>query len=102
MEIRELEKRLFTAARAEGVDRSVPYGFETRIMARLGGETVLDVWAFWNRLLWRAAAPCVALSVALGIWAAVAGNPIPSSGDNLAAEFESTLLAPLARLDETW
>lgn len=102
MDIRELETRLLAAARADTPSDRVPYGFETRIMALIAGQTPVDIWAFWSRVLWRAAAPCVALSVALCIWAAVAGGQANQTGDNLAVQLESTILAPLARLDESW
>lgn len=68
MNLAELERKLFAAARAHPPREKVPYAFEKRIMAQLSTRTLPDVWSAWGGALWRAAAPCVALTIALGAW----------------------------------
>lgn len=71
MNITELQKKLVTAARADQPTDRVPYAFEKRIMAHIKGLKslpVMDGWAFWGKWMWRAAAPCVALTLVLGVW----------------------------------
>lgn len=101
MEIPELEKKLLAVARADRPSDEVPYAFEKRIMARITLAPAFDLWGLWERILWRAAAPCVALSVALGVWFAFS-NGASTPADPLAVELENTILAPLASLEETW
>ena len=101
MNIAELQKKILAAARLMASSDHVPFAFEKRIMARIASETALDVWSLWSRLLWRAAGPCVAIMLVMSVWAAIAPDS-SNSPDSLAADLESTVLAPLARLDETW
>ena len=101
MNLDELQKKLFAAARTLPPSDHVPYAFEKRIMARLASRPALDVWMLWSRLLWRAAAPCVAIMVAASIWTLVSTDP-KASPETLAADLESTVLAPLTHLEESW
>lgn len=101
MEIPELEKRLLAVARAHPPSDRVPYAFEKRIMAHLANYPIMDVWGLWERVLWRAAAPCVALTLALSIWFALS-NGTATPADTLAVDLENTILAPFASLQETW
>ena len=101
MDFEQLRQRLITAARARLPSDAVPYAFEKRIMARLTPRTQVDPWAAWGRVLWRAAAPCVAIMCAMTIWAAVSGHLLGSK-NSLATDLESTIFAPLANWDETW
>ena len=101
MNLTELQRKLLAAARAGAPPDTVPYAFEKRIMARLTEAPALDVWAFWNRILWRAAAPCVALCLTLGAWSYFAGS-VGSSTDRLAADLQSVVLAPFDNLGDTW
>ena len=64
----ELERKLLAAAKAHVPSDAVPYAFEQRIMARLRSAPVRDVWAEWSGALWKAAAPCAAVAVALLVW----------------------------------
>ncbi len=91
MDQAELQRRLYAAARSHPPSDRVPFAFEKRIMARIKECGAIDLWAFWSRALWRAAAPCVALTIALGAWAWLA----PSNGQksDLSQDFENTLLA---------
>lgn len=83
--------RLLAAARRDAVSDAVPYAFEKRIMSRLAGRTVPDVWAAWAVSLWRAVAPCFAimLMVGLGTWA---WNP---PAEDLHEQLDAVLLADL-------
>ena len=102
MNIDELQRKLLAAGRANPPGDSVPYAFEKRIVACIAARPIADAWMVWNRVLWRAAAPCVALTMLLVAWTFMA---VPSGGyphDPLADELESALLAPLENTGEVW
>jgi hypothetical protein len=101
MDIAELQNKLLEAARSNPPDERVPYAFEKRVMARLAGQPAVDILTIWNRLLWRAAAPCVAVTFLLGVWSFVFPHPA-RSGESLAAELESSLYTPFDSAAETW
>ena len=98
MNLETLRQKLLAAARVNPPTDRVPYAFEKRILACLVQQPVLDVAALWARGLWRAAAPCVALALLLGIWSFV-GEQSHSAATNLsdnadfAQHFEQTMLA---------
>ncbi len=87
----ELQRRLYAVARKHAPSDRVPFAFEKRIMARIKEAGGVDIWAFWSQALWRAAAPCVALSIALGAWVWLA--PGTAHNSDLSQDFENTLLA---------
>jgi hypothetical protein len=101
MNIVELRKKLLAAARLIPISDAVPYAFEKRIMARIASEPTVDVWALWSRLLWKAAAPCVAIMLVMSVWAAISVD-FTNSAETLAADLESTVMAPLDRLQDAW
>jgi hypothetical protein len=101
MKINEIQAMLLAAARALPPDEHVPYCFERRVMALLGAEPAPDPWALWSRLLWRAAAPCVAIMVALGVWTVVA-VPSNNSAGTFAADFDRTIWGPLTSINDSW
>ncbi len=101
MNIADLEKKLLAAARAIPPREEVPFAFEKRVMARIATESLVDVWAVWGRLLWRAAAPCVAIMLALTIWTLLS-TALNGGSETLAVALEDTVMAPLARLDDSW
>lgn len=101
MDLEQLRRKLIIAARGNPPNDEVPYAFEKRIMAHLTGPTVADPWTSWGHGLWRAAAPCVAIMCTITIWAVLSGDLL-SSKNSLATELESTVLAPLANLEESW
>jgi len=101
MNLAELQRKLLAAARANPPTDTVPYAFEKRILARLAEAPVLDTWALWNRVLWRAAAPCVALCLTLSVWSYFAGSDA-TSPEVLAADLESAVLAPFDDLGDSW
>ena len=102
MNLEQLQRKLLAAARANPPGDGVPYAFEKRIMARLMATAPHDVWAVWSRALWRAAAPCVALALLLGVFHAVAPGRNPgadnmevavTSPEDFWQHFEQTMLA---------
>jgi hypothetical protein len=101
MNLTELQRKLLATARANPPSDAVPYAFEKRIMARLSEAPVLDPWALWNRVLWRAAAPCVALCLTLSAWSYFASADA-ASPDLLADDLQSAVLAPFDNLGDTW
>ena len=96
----QLERKLIAAAKANPPTESVPYAFEQRIMANLGKVPVIDLWADWSRALWRAAAPCVAVALALGVWHAYADH-MNNGATDLSQDLERTVLASVALDSET-
>ena len=101
MNIAELQKILLAAARANPPGDNVPYAFEERIMAQLAAKPGFDILAAWNRTLWQAAAPCVAVMLLLGAWTRFAQHT-DSSRETLAADLESSLYLPFDNSTETW
>jgi|SRR5437016_3443772 len=101
MSMAELQKKLLDAARANPPADNVPYAFEERIMARLAAKPGFDILAVWNRTLWRAAAPCVAVTLLLGAWTRFAQGT-DGSPETLAADLESSLYLPFDNSTESW
>ncbi len=101
MNIEQLQKKLLAVARSNPPSDEVPYAFERRIMALIADEQAVDVWALWGRLLWRAAAPCVGIMLIMSVWA-VASLDFNTPSETLATALESTVLAPLASLEDSW
>jgi len=91
MNLTELERKLLAAAHSNPPSDTVPYAFQTRVMARLRSAGVPDGWALWAGALWRATVPCVAIVLLLGAWTFFA-SPSPAQGD-LSQEFENAVLA---------
>ncbi len=92
MNLAELERKLVATARAYPPSDRVPYAFEKRVMALLAARPAADRWALWARGLWRAAAPCAAIMVMLGVWAWLAPQRSAPASD-LSQALEQTLLA---------
>ena len=94
MDLNELRNKLIAAARGQKPSTGVPYGFERRIAARIRGLATasVDHWALWSRALWRASAPCIAITILLAVWSLLGMANKPSGGD-LSQELENTVLA---------
>jgi len=92
MNITELHRKLIAAARSNPPSDSVPYAFEKRVMAHLCGKSVADAWAAWAAGLWRAAVPCVAITLVFSAWTFFAAGAAGVSND-LSQELDNTLLA---------
>jgi hypothetical protein len=90
MNLAQLQNKLMAAARAHPPGADVPYAFEKRVMARLALKTVADGLALWNRTLWQAVTPCMAIVLLLGVWTFVAQQQ-EHAGPSLAAELEESL-----------
>src|SRR4051812_42232430 len=94
MKLLNLEKKLISVARANPPSDRVPLAFEKRIMAIIAAKPVQDIWAAWAKVLWYAAAPCVAIMLLFSAWAFVESykNSHPPTVD-LAQQLDNTLLA---------
>lgn len=93
-------EKFIQLARNVPSDTRVPYAFEKRILARLAGPSSLDFWTLWARVLWRAAIPCLALTLAVGVYASFLHEAPPE--DLLSAELEAAVFAPVQIEEETW
>jgi hypothetical protein len=103
MNLEALQAKLFAAARTNPPADRVPYAFEKRILARLKESPTLDMSALWARALWRAAAPCVALTFLLGVWSFIgAGNSAAADDEEFSQHFEQTMLAAVNEIEEVW
>jgi len=108
LELETLRQKLLAAARAQSPSDRVPYAFAKRILARLEPAPLPDLSAFWVRGLWRAAAPCVALALLLGVWCFIgaqnnSGSAGLSDNGDFAQHFEQTLLAAVEEpAEELW
>lgn len=95
MNLTQLQHKLLAAARANPPADRVPYAFERRIMARLSHLPPSDQWAFWARMLWRAATPCLGVMILVSAFVLATGGGRGSEtppGDAL----ETTVYAALA------
>lgn len=72
-------------------DERVPYTFEKRVMANLSTSLAADPLAQWARALWRAVAPCVAVTV---IAAFVSFSQAIETPTDLDAALENAVLTP--------
>lgn len=108
MNLETLRQKLLAAARANPPADRVPYAFARRIMSQLAQPSAPDLSALWAGALWRAAAPCVAVSLLLGVWSFVgaqnnAAAPGLAESDDFAQHFERTMLAAVEEpAEELW
>ena len=96
MHLGELERKLIAAAKAHPPSDAVSYAFEQRIIARLHDVPVSDVWADWARALWRAAAPCVAIAIFIGVWSAFTPEANSKPAD-FSQAFEQTIFVAVTQ-----
>ena len=101
MHLEPLQKKLIAAACAHPPTDRVPYAFEQRIRAQLAALPPIDLAALWARALWRAALPCVVITILLAAWS-FAAAPVTTTTENLSQKFEQTLLAAADQLEATW
>src|SRR6185295_13038791 len=101
MNLAQLQNKLLASARENPPSDDVPYAFEKRIMAQLPAKPAFDLLAAWNRTLWQAAAPCVAVMLLLGAWTRFVQHT-DSSHETLATDLESSLYLPFDNSTETW
>src|SRR5258708_1302067 len=98
MNLDDLQKRLLVAARNHPPADTVPYAFEKRIMARLGpAPAMADGWTWWARALWRAAVPCVAMTLLLAVWTVA----VPVTNHDADLDIESAIFGADEQPDNT-
>jgi hypothetical protein len=104
MNTKLLHEKLIGAARMDRPSDRVPYAFEQRIMALIRTQPVSDRLVLWVHALWRAAIPCVALTLLLALWGA--GTPAQTTTAetaDLGTELETTLMASVTlETDLAW
>lgn len=101
MNLDQLERKLLSAAQRTPPDERVPYAFEQRIMTRLRGRPVTDRWSEWATGLWRAAVPCLTVTVILGLWALGPGN-LSGSDFSPETDIETALYSVVNTATEAW
>jgi hypothetical protein len=100
MKLTKLEETLLAAARNHPPGDQVPYAFEKRIMANLRTAPAVSQWTLLGRALWRAAVPCLIITILCGIW--TLGNTT-NEPENLAQEFEHTVYAGInSHTEDIW
>jgi hypothetical protein len=104
MNTEELRKKLLAAARANPPGDHVPLAFEKRVLANLAAKPAVDLATLWARALWRAAVPCVAVTVLLGAFSFMPTSTTTNStnDEDLSQTFEQTLLASSDQQEELW
>lgn len=103
MNLEDLQKKLLAAARNHPPEDRVPYAFEKRILAHLANRPAVDSSAFWARALWRAAVPCVAVTILLTTLSFTmfsTETATVTSDDDISQQFELALLAPADQLED--
>lgn len=97
MNLEVLSQKLLAAGRAHPPSDRVPYAFSKRILENLQQTSPWELGALWSRMLWRAAGPCVALAVAIGLWSHFHGTAglVTAETEALAIpqDFERMMLA---------
>lgn len=104
MNTEELRKKLLAAARVNPPSDHVPLAFEKRILANLAAKPAPDIAALWARALWRAAVPCVAVTVLFGAFSFMPTSTPTNltNEEDLSQTFEQTLLASSDQQEELW
>jgi len=92
MNLDDLQNKLLATARAHPPGDRVPYTFEKRIIALLQSRPPEDPLSLWARALWRAAAPCAAVMLLLGIWSFLGNQASANSNASFEAQFVDTML----------
>jgi hypothetical protein len=101
MNLEKLHQKVIAVARANPPSDRVPYAFEKRVLARLTAPLPLDEWAVWGRALWRAAAPCVAIMLVIGVWTYVSQLNHDDGGD-LAQDLENAVVFTADHFGDNW
>ena len=99
MNTAELQNKLLAAARFHPPGGDAPYGFETRVMARIRALPKADDWTIWGLALWRAAAPYLAIMLVVSAWTYFSSD---SNSDTLDMALENTVVAPLNNDGDVW
>jgi hypothetical protein len=96
-----LETILLTAARSEPEDRRVPYAFEKRVMAAIRALPDPGPWWVLTRVLWRAAALCLAVMTLSGMLVYYERHAGPAP-ETLTVDLENTVLAAVEHSGDGW
>ncbi len=104
MNLEHLRVKLIATARAHPPADRAPYAFEKRVLARLRESPAFDVSALWARALWRATAPCVAVSLLLAVWFFIgaSSHAAATESEEFSQHFEQTMLAAVDETGEVW
>jgi hypothetical protein len=98
----KLKQKLIAAARTAPADDRVPYAFEKRVMAHIRSQPAPDAAALWARALWRAAVPCVAVTLLLGALSFVPAESDTAMTTDLSDNYEQAMLVSLDEQEELW
>ncbi|MCF7707339.1 MAG: hypothetical protein K9N52_00370 [Verrucomicrobia bacterium] len=101
MNVDDLEKRLFKAARTAPMNETVPYAFEKRIMGRVNELVRQDGLTYWAAGLWRAAVSGVFIMLVCGVLTMVSISA-GSETQSLAADLEETVFAAFDASGGAW
>ena len=94
MNAKLLQEKLLRVARSNPPSDNVPYAFEQRILALVRATAPMDRLSLWARALWKAAIPCLGVTMLFFAWAAA--DPHSTNVEataSLDSELESTLMA---------
>jgi hypothetical protein len=101
MKLSELQRELIEAARRQTPNDAVPYAFEKRVMARIRSMPAVSAWSLWGRLLWKAAASSVVITVLCGVWSF--SSIKHSEAENFSTAFETAVYASFNQhVEDTW
>ena len=98
----KLRNKLIAVARATPQDDRVPYAFEKRILAHIAAQPVMDATFLWARALWRAAVPCVAITMVLGAFSFLPSTSNADQTQDLSASYEHAMRASTDQTEEIW
>ena len=102
MNLNELRDKLIAVAKKNPPGDHVPYAFEKRIMSRLATAARPNPWALWGGPLWRAAVPCIAITVLCGLWSLAASRPAEPQ-ESFSQAFEAAVLTPPSQhVEDAW
>lgn len=104
MDLEALYQKLIAAARIQPPAATVPYAFEQRILAHLTAWSPAGSSLGWDKLLWRAAAACVgvALAVSIACWLGLEDNGASLASLAYGQDLDSTVLAAADVLSDLW
>ena len=101
MKLSELQRELIETARSQAPSDAVPYAFEKRVMARIRSIPPVSEWSLWGRMLWKAAASSVVITVLCGMWSFSAIRH--SDDESFSAAFETAVYASFNQhVEDTW
>jgi hypothetical protein len=95
MKVNSQYDKLIRIARNTPPDERVPYAFEKRIMARLAEARRTDPLAWWASRLWKAAGPCLIVTVLVYSWAFMAPDSSAVGEVDLSGDLEKVVYASM-------